>query len=147
MVLEQLQQYKKLVYDKNMLEIEIEELKAHFQMLSEPSYISPINYDRIPSGGISDQTGRLAAAVIDGDMEKGLQQRIRDREYKLSQLQREIKKIDVWLCSLSDRERWVITQHIIEGLPWRIVRYKFINEYGEEASTDTLKRLQHKALA
>lgn len=146
MILEQLQQYKRVTYDLKMLEIEIEELRAQYQLLSEPSYINAVSYDYIPGGGLSDLTGRLAAAVIDGDMVKDLQQIIRGKEYKLSEMLRKIKRIDVWLSSLPERERFVINAHLIEDVPWRLLVYKYKSTYGENVSIDTLKRLQRKAL-
>lgn len=57
--------------------------------------------------------------------------------------------LDSWLLLLSDSERWVITTHLISGLPWAMVVIEFEKKWGKEQVRDerTLKRIQSKAIA
>ena len=107
--------------------------------------------DGLPrSGHVSDPTARIAVQELSGAIPPHaaeLHRQIEEKEDSLEDIKLEIREIDSWLEWLPERERWVVTEHLIEGNPWRTVIYKYKLTFGEEYSKDTLARLQRAALA
>ena len=149
MRLEQVQEYKRLIYDAQMIEMDISSLMEEYNLACQPLYIPGMPLDRIPGGSWpSDRAGNMAVRMADGSPpEKALPllYAIRAKEKALAAKKRSIKTIETWLSMLPEREKWVVMNHIIENTPWRLLIYKYRCAYGEVISIDTLKRLQHKA--
>lgn len=141
--------YKDLVYKAKQMGIEIEKMRRELKKISRPSYVSSPVLNGIPrSGNISDPTARIAVQELTGFIPPHateLKQRIEEKEELLEDLKLEIREVDFWLEWLPERERWVVTEHLIQGNPWRTVIYKFTQVFGEEYSKDTLARLQRAA--
>ena len=148
---ERLQAYKEFVYKAKQLSIEIEKMRRELKRISRPSYVASPVLDGLPrSGHVSDPTARIAVQELSGAIPPHaaeLHRQIEEKEDSLEDIKLEIREIDSWLEWLPERERWVVTEHLIEGNPWRTVIYKYKLTFGEEYSKDTLARLQRAALA
>lgn len=151
MTVERLSSYKDLVYRSKLLENEIEKMRLELKRISRPSYVASPVLDGLPrSGHVSDPTARIAIQEISGAIPPHaaeLHRQIEETEDALEDIKLEIREIDSWLEWLPERERWVVTEHLIERNPWRTVIYKFKHTFGEEYSKDTLARFQRAALA
>ena len=143
---ERLQAYKEFVYKAKQLSIEIEKMRRELKRISRPSYVASPVLDGLPrSGHVSDPTARIAVQELSGAIPPHaaeLHRQIEEKEDSLEDIKLEIREIDSWLEWLPERERWVVTEHLIEGNPWRTVIYKYKLTFGEEYSKDTLARLQ-----
>ena len=148
---ERVEAYKDLVYKAKQFGIEIERMRRELKRISRPSYVNSPALDGLPrSGHVSDPTARIAIQELSGAVPPHaaeLHRSIEEKEDSLEDIKLEIQEIDSWLEWLPERERWVVTEHLIEGNPWRTVIYKFKQEFGEEYSKDTLARFQRAALA
>ena len=151
MTSERLQKYKDLVYKAKQLSIEIERMRQELKRISRRSYVNSPVMDGLPrSGNVSDPTARIAVQELTGSLPPHaveFSRLIEEKESLLEDLKLEIMEIDSWLDWLPERERWVVTEHLIQGNPWRTVIYKFKQTFGEEYSKDTLARFQRAALA
>lgn len=149
MKIEQVQTYKRLVYDAKMLAVEIEALRDEFTLACQPSYFPGMSFDGIPNCSMaSDRTGNTASRLADNTIPEDAQQLqllISEKEKALAAKKRDIQIIDIWLSLLPERENWVVTNHIIENIPWHLVVYRYRSVYGESISIDSLKRMQRKA--
>lgn len=148
---ERVQAYKDFVYKAKQLSIEIEKMRRELKRISRPSYVASPVLDGVPrSGHVSDPTARIAVQELSGAIPPHaaeLHRQIEEKEDSLEDVKLEIQEIDSWLEWLPERERWIVTEHLIERNPWRTVIYKFKQTFGEEYSKDTLARLQRAALA
>ena len=151
MTLERIGAYKDLIYRAAQYSIEIEKMQKEFERISSPSYVKSPALDGGPrSGNISDPTAHIAVQELTGyipPQAKDFKQQIEEKEGLLEDLKLEIREIDSWLQWLPERERWVVTEHLIEKNPWRTVIFKYKQEFGEQYSKDTLARFQRTALA
>lgn len=148
---ERVASYKDFVYKAKQLSIEIEKMRRELKRISRPSYVGSPVLDGLPrSGHVSDPTARIAIQELTGSVPphaEELNRLIEEKEDSLEDVKLEIQEIDSWLEWLPERERWIVTEHLIERNPWRTVIYKFKQTFGEEYSKDTLARLQRAALA
>ena len=59
-----------------------------------------------------------------------------------------ISVVRAWLRLLTEEERFVVTKHLIDKLPWPLVAAEYEVRWGSEQARHerTLKRLQQRAL-
>lgn len=104
----------------------------------------------MPHGtALSDPTGRIGMMLAEGYVPE----HIRQVEEDLSEMRLEVQSkqivltfVDAWLVCLSPRERFVIEKHKLCKEFWRDVAEGFAKEFGDQYSTQGLKRIQKRAL-
>lgn len=137
------------------LRIEIEETERALNELETAA----INYEAVPGvqqltgmphgGKIGRPTEEVAIMFASGDVPRYMSE-MRD---SLKAMQKEyrkcvanVKRAEAWLKSLKDRERWVVTKQMIEGLSWRELSTRYENLYGEPRSKRCLQIIKKRAI-
>lgn len=76
-----------------------------------------------------------------------------EMEQELSKLRQEYNEkyptvlfVGAWLKGLTDKERWIVEQQVIDAIFWKEVVSRFRTAFGEDCSKDSLKRLKQRAL-
>lgn len=97
-------------------------------------------------GNPTEKFGLMLASGWESDFIKDLQKRhaelmAQQLGYKLT-----VAYVDSWLSGLSERERWIVEQQIIEARFWREIQTDYSRHFEEICSKDTLKRLRARAL-
>ena len=109
------------------------------------------SYGDTPGGGgaMSSKVERLAIMLADGESPGELKQ----IEAELSAAQTELRArqasaefVEAWLKGLQERERLVVTAHILDGLVWSEVIDLFNATYGIIYSRTGLKQLLFRAM-
>lgn len=100
----------------------------------------------VAHGGNQSPTERTAITImddrIDGSEARGYEQDVRE----LNELRARKRHVDALLSALYDRERFVVTMHLIGGLKWRETGRRFAAEYGEELTEGALQAIMKKGL-
>ena len=153
---EMLHNYREYVGRCKYLMAEIEEINEDLRSLKASSYadaVSPRGQDLsgMPHGtDVGQPTEQIAIAFASGckppyiaELEKivaGLQ-----AEYKSKHTT--VMFVECWLQCLTDRERWVVVQQVIDGVTWREMTTQYEMCFGEGRTRDGLRKLKQKALA
>ena len=103
----------------------------------------------MPRGtGISNPTEKYGIMLADGYKTPELIA----LEGKYAKLRAEYEKcvenvefVEAWFGGLSERERWIVENQVIDGLSWKSAVIGYIAKFGDDTSKDTLKRLRDKA--
>ena len=110
--------------------------------------ISPSLSGMPGSPGVSDKVGNLAIRFASGYQPKYITELNEDIERvrsELFEMERVISFVKGWLLVLSDRERFIIEEHVIKGRFWS----EIIGEYEEKFgpfSKDGMRKLKIRAL-
>lgn len=152
---EMLRTYRNEVGRCGHLEAEIRELEAEIRreraMLAEEvaSPHAQVITDMPRGTGVGNPTekfGMLLASGWEPD-------EIREKVAKLAELREEIAErgktveyVNRWMSGLPERERWVITKQMLDGVVWRDVVKQYQEQFGEYRSKDTIKRIRDRAL-
>ena len=98
---------------------------------------------------VGNPTERYALRLVEGLQDKDLQ----EIEAKIAKLQAEyddrhstVEYVSSWLSGLPERERWVVETQVIDGVFWRDVLIRYRQQFGIDASKDTLQRVKAKAM-
>lgn len=132
------------------LKAEIGQLEAQIPVLLDDIDIAISRIDGIPHGhAVIDPTGQIASKRADGIEPV----EVEDIRQSIARLHRELDEkrfalhyVDAWLIGLSEKERWIVETHIIAGLYWREVVYRYKAEFGEEYAKETLRKIQQRAM-
>lgn len=57
-----------------------------------------------------------------------------------------VEFVEAWFSGLSERERWIVENQVIDGLSWKSAVLGYIAKFGDDTSKDTLKRLKDRAM-
>ena len=60
--------------------------------------------------------------------------RNRDYELQLDSLKKQVHQIDIWLAFLDERPRFVLEQHLIEGLSFPEIAEKYQQKHGASSA-------------
>lgn len=137
------------------LETEINRLTKEISRMmdslaEDASAIRPQQISDMPHGsGVGNPTERIALMLASG----WVSDEIKAMQNELAVLQREhdvrslgTRYVESWLSGLTVRERWILTHQVIDGEYWKEVIAKFKDDFGEDISKDSLKRLKQRAL-
>lgn len=76
-----------------------------------------------------------------------------EMEQALSKLRQEYNEkystvlfVGAWLKGLTEKERWIVEQQVIDAVFWKEIVIRFRTAFGEDCSKDSLKRLKQRAL-
>lgn len=132
-------------------EIEIQSAQADHAKAREmaESALHGIILDDMPHGTTTgDPTGNLVARFLDGYQPQYLRDLDRDiatKRAQLREMQIVIRTVEGWLGALPERERFVITKHILEGEFWGEVVRLYEQRWGI-ITKEALKKAQKRAL-
>lgn len=108
------------------------------------------NLTGMPRGtAISDPTGKIGLKLAEGwksEYMVELEARWSRLQAEYAQVEIKVRFVMAWLSGLSERERYVIEQQVIDGITWREVANGYRERYGYDVSKDTLKRIRNTAM-
>lgn len=96
----------------------------------------------MPSSPTEKTAIRLMDSTLDGLDAAELEQTTRE----LCRLMEEKAMLDILLGALKERERFVITAHLIDGMSWRETGRRYAREYGDELTEGALQAVMRKGL-
>lgn len=108
------------------------------------------NLDGMPHGTtVGNPTERIALMFADGRYPKYIE----DIAADLKELKEEYRQksptvvfVEAWLLGLTERERWIIEQQVIDGVTWRELASQHEKLFGEQRTKEGLKKLRARAL-
>ena len=106
--------------------------------------------DGMPKGNaVTSQVENLAVRLADGwtpEYVTEMEEELKGMQIEKESVRRKVAYVDAWLLALSEKQGWVIRQHIIAGKSWAEMIFLWGKEYGT-ASKTTMKRLRDSAMA
>ena len=154
-IIEMLQAYRLNVSKCGLLRIEIDEAETKLKtmqrtMAEEAATSSGNGAAGMPrSTKISNPTERIGLMLASGEVP----QHITDLKRSIEELKRElyqrtihVNRVDAWLAVLTERERWVVTGHIMDCLTWNDMSKDYEHRYGQPRTRRSLQRLKRQAL-
>lgn len=139
----------------DFLRIEIAETERALQELQSTA----ISYEAVPGvqqltgmphgGKIGRPTEEVAIMFASGDVPRyisEMQKSLREMQQEYKQCTADVGRADAWLKSLKERERWVVTRQMIDGLSWRDLVQAYEKQYGEPRSKRCLQLIKKRAL-
>ena len=106
--------------------------------------------DGMPHGSsVGNPTEQIGIMLADGhkpdyivEKERELADAKQEYEYKYPT----VVFVNAWLKGLTDRERWIIENQVIDGVSWRELTSEHLAKYGETRTKRSLQLLRDKAL-
>lgn len=96
----------------------------------------------MPSSPTERTAIRLIDATLDGLDAAELEQTTRE----LCRLREDKAMLDILLGALKERERFVITAHLIDGMSWRETGRRYAREYGDELTEGAMQAVMRKGI-
>ena len=120
-------------------------------LLTDAALATPDRVEGMPHGTtVGNPVENIVLAHLAGHMPEELRVMIRQldgAERELKELYLIVNFVDGWMAGLSERETWMINHKVIDtDYSWREISMMFRQQYGEEHSRDTLKRIRDRAL-
>lgn len=150
-----LKEYRLFVGRCGHLETEIASLEKQIQrersqIAGDLASISPAPMNGMPHGsGITNPTEKSGLMLASGYTPP----HIIEMEQALSKLRQEYNEkystvlfVEAWLKGLTEKERWLVEQQVIDAVFWKEIVVRFRTAFGEDCSKDSLKRLKQRAL-
>lgn len=97
-------------------------------------------------GNPTEKFGLMLASGWESEELKDLLEQYAKIKAQHSNLEITVSFVESWLSGLTERERWVVEQQIIEGRFWRDIQTDYRKRFEEICSKDTLKRLRARAM-
>lgn len=137
----------------NHIEVRLKELDPIIAELNKHAAWYATNttgsYSGMPGGGpVESKVEKLAITLAEGKLPGEMGALVREAEALREEMearQTRVRYVDAWLCGLTEREKMVLTTHIIDGLTWREVGAVYQDKYGLEYSRTGLKALCDRA--
>ena len=152
---EVLRQHRSAIAKRDLLRVEIDEaeakLKAMLQTMAEEAATSSGNGAAgMPrSTKVGNPTERIGLMLASGEVPQHiaeLKQDIAELTHEMHGLTLRINRVAAWLVGLPERERWVVTGHLINGLTWSDLAEEYQRKYGQPRTRRSLQRLKRTAL-
>lgn len=96
----------------------------------------------MPSSPTEKTAIRLMDATLEGLDTAELEQTTRE----LCRLREEKAMLDILIGALKERERFVITAHLIDGMSWRETGRRYAREYGDELTDGAMQAVMRKGI-
>lgn len=96
----------------------------------------------MPSSPTEKTAIRLMDSNLDGLDALELEQTARE----LSRLMEDKAMLDILIGALKERERFVITAHLIDGMSWRETGRRYAREYGDELTEGAMQAVMRKGI-
>lgn len=139
----------RITHIRNQLEIMERHLASEKAHAIENDAIHAVNYDGMPHGTtVGNPTESLVLRYLSGYQPryiKDLQEDVDKARDELFEAQMVVSFVDGWLICLTDRERFIIERHVIQGDTWRAVLDQYEERFGQ-FGREGLKKLRKKAM-
>lgn len=154
-ICEILSQHRQSIGKRDLLQIEIAEAKETLKIMQrtvaeDVAAPGAQNVTGMPKGNaVGNPTECLGLMLASGDAPRHIAQLktdIAELKRELHDLTIRINRVVAWLASLSERESWVITGHMIDGLTWYDMTEDYQRRYGQPRTRRSLQRLKRQAL-
>lgn len=102
-----------------------------------------------PSGRVSKPVEDLAIRYMDGyvpDVLKGWMAESEEMQQELRRLETSMAYVGTWLGALTDKERMVITEHMLDGHSLREMELTSSRKFGYHMTVDGIRGIKRKAL-
>ena len=151
-----LHNYREYVGRCKYLAAEIDEMTEDLKTLKASSYSDAVapgaqNLNGMPHGtDVSSPTERIAVMFASGSKPTyivELEKIIEELKCEYRRKWTTVVFVESWLQCLTDRERWIIVQQVIDGVTWRELTMQYEHCFGEARTRDGLKKLKQKALS
>lgn len=151
---EMLKSYRECVGRCGHLKSEIDETEKLIAELSATALadasVRAQQYTGMPHGsGVSNPTEQVACMFADGYMPeeiKRLQKELADMKREFRERYPTVHFVEAWMQGLTEKERWIIEQQVIDGVTWRDIMTRCRLKFGIEYTKDGLKRIKARAL-
>lgn len=97
-------------------------------------------------GNPTEKFGLMLASGWEPEHIKEMQARYAQLTAELHNCELLVNFVESWLEGLTERERWIVEQQVIEGRFWKDVQTDYRRQFEELCSKDTLKRLRARAM-
>ena len=138
-------------YLEGLIPVLKEEIEDMHRLFMEESFsIRGATLDALPHGNeIADPTQKIGILLASGYQPEYL----KEKELELKEVQKEYKRkvpnvifVEAWLKGLSSRERFIIENHVIDGLTWNELIAEYERSFGEVRTKRCLQNMKRKAL-
>ena len=102
-----------------------------------------------PCGKVSKPVEDLVIRYMDGHLPvtlKGWMKESEDMQRELRQLETNIVYVDTWLDGLTEKERMVITEHMLDGRTLKELELNSVKLFGYHMTADGIRGIKRKAL-
>ena len=102
-----------------------------------------------PAGRVSKPVEDLVMRYVDGhlpDLLKGWMKESEELQTELRQLETSIVYVDTWLGALTEKERMVITEHMVDGKTLKELEITSARMFGYHMSADGIRGIKRKAM-
>lgn len=107
-------------------------------------------YKDTPGGGrVSNPVEDLALRYMDGhvpDVLKGWLAESEEKQRELRRLGADIAYVDAWLRALTEKERMVISDHMLDGKSLKELEITSMRRFGYHMTADGIRGIKRKAL-
>ena len=154
-ICEILSQHRQSIGKRDLLQIEIAEAEETLKIMQrtvaeDVAVPGAQNVTGMPKGNaVGNPTERLGLMLASGDAPRHIAQLktdIAELKRELHDLTIKINRVAAWIAGLSERESWVITGHMINGLTWCDMIEDYQRRYGQPRTRRSLQRLKRQAL-
>ena len=131
-----------------MLEEEVVKIKS--KMASDLVSIGGMNLDGMPHGtGVGKPTERAGVLLADGyqsDQMIETQERIKNAKEEYKEKLPTVVFVEAWMKGLTERERWIVENQVIDSVTWREIIAQYHIKFGEPRTKRSLQMLRDKAM-
>ena len=102
-----------------------------------------------PGGRLSKPVEDLALRYMDGhipDVLKGWMKESEAMQKELMELETSIVYVDAWMDALNEKERMVITEHMLDGHSLKELEIASTRKFGYHMTADGIRGIKRKAL-
>lgn len=137
------------------LETYIKQLEKEVENMQDNLVLDQIasgggSLDGMPHGTtVGNPTERAGIALADGYMPDYLllkKKELADAQLEVSRKATTVIFVNAWLRGLSERERWIIENQVIDGVSWRELTTEYYIKFGETRTKRALQLFRGKAM-
>ena len=127
-----------------------QELKMYRSSMVADASIRAQQYSDMPHGtDVGNPVQDVAISFASGyepPHVRELQAELDDMKREYTQKLITVKFLKAWMQGLSEKERWLIQEQVINGTYWKVVVIRWNTLFGDGYSKDTLKKIKTKAM-
>ena len=153
-VFQKLKSYREYSGRCAYLEIHIRELKREIDRDENRLYMDQViltaNLDGMPHGSnVGNPTERAGITLADGyepDYLVKKKRELAEEEQELAEKSLTVIFVNAWLKGLTERERWIIENQVIDGVSWRELASEYFVKFGETRTKRSLQMLRDRTM-
>lgn len=153
-VMQKMKKYREYSGRCAYLEIHIKELNKAIEKAESSLYMDQVmlsgNLDGMPHGTtVGNPTERAGITLADGYMPDYLAEMKKDlseAEQEMADKSLTVIFVNAWLKGLSDRERWIVENQVIDGVSWRELISEYFVKFGETRTKRALQMFRDRAM-